>query len=111
MSQSSFYITTHDGVKIAVDLYADICRPGGIFLSWFLNDWGYKNRLFDRNTFVDSLDFMKRLILKGVRPVDDDKAKTMLANAILSHSGNWEVFETLYQITYRDDNLDYDRDW
>lgn len=93
------------------DYYADICRPGGILLSWFLQEWGDINRLLDENAYRVALDLKERLVFKGVTPVDEDSDGAMAAQAVINHSQNWNVYETLCRIAFREDTLDYDLDW
>ncbi|UCH36701.1 MAG: CocE/NonD family hydrolase [Armatimonadota bacterium] len=89
------------------DTYTDIVCPGGIPLTWFLKNWGSAVDSLDRNAVGDLGGWMTKLLLRGVRPVDADRDRSMLAAAVRDHVRNWNVYEMALTLTYRDDALPY----
>ncbi len=88
------------------DAYSDISFPGGILLSSFTLTWGNLNRVLDSN-FTPSLTALMPSFVRssyhGVRPVDDDPDRSMLAEAVREHASNLDVKAAAPQMTYRDD--------
>jgi len=116
----------------AFDVYTDIAFPGGIFNAWFIKQWGYLDRLKDENkvkemfshfnrlmdevkaslvgvrlpkTFSQDAFALKlgRLLVKGVKPVDSDKHRSLLKEAIREHTMNGDAYELAQGYNYRDD--------
>jgi putative CocE/NonD family hydrolase len=87
------------------DLYEDIAFPGGLFLSWFFQSWGEGNRVLDRNELHRAKGLLRRLALRGVSPVGGDRSRTQLRQAVEEHVGNWDPYETLHGVTFRDDRV------
>jgi putative CocE/NonD family hydrolase len=104
-------VHSHPAVKAVMplfspyDLYEDIAFPGGIFLSWFSKEWGDFNRAIDRNALSELKGLAQRLAFKGVYPVDEDRDRSLLDQAISEHSENWDIFGTLHRLVYRDDQI------
>jgi putative CocE/NonD family hydrolase len=103
-------VNRHPAVKAVAplfalfDVYTDIAYPGGIHLSWFTEEWGRFNRALDENRIADAVDSKRaRLMLKGVRPVEEDHDRSMLAAAVRDHTGNYDVHAEALSVTYRDD--------
>ena len=101
-----------DGVKgvipqeIEFDVYTDVALPGGIFNSAFINEWNASNQKLDNGKPSSLFPFSARLLVKSVRPVDDDKkTRTRLKQAIQAHQGNTDVFKAMSGIIYRDDEF------
>jgi len=88
------------------DAYSDLSLPGGILLSSFARTWGNLNRVLDNN-FTPSLTALMPSFVRssyhGVRPVDDDRERTLLAEAIREHASNLDVNAMASQMVYRDD--------
>ncbi|HEX8145431.1 MAG TPA: CocE/NonD family hydrolase [Pyrinomonadaceae bacterium] len=85
------------------DAYTDIAFPGGIHHRLFTEMWARSNALMDRNQFGSSLGGFARVAFKGVRGVEDDRDGSLLAAAIQSHAGNYDVHANALLLTYRDD--------
>lgn len=81
------------------DAYADITFPGGVPLRWFIESWSAVNQLLDRNQAPPQLG----TIATGVRPVDDDRDRALLAAAIRDHAANADLARDLAPIAFRDD--------
>lgn len=81
------------------DAYSDIVFPGGIRLTWFIKNWGQAIGAMDRNEIAEQ----QRQQLVGVRPVDEDSDKGLLAQAIREHATNIDIDAELSPITYRND--------
>jgi putative CocE/NonD family hydrolase len=88
------------------DAYSDISFPGGILLSSFTLTWGNLNRVLDSN-FTPSLTALMPKFVRssyhGVRPVDDDHDRSLLAEAVREHASNLDVNAIARQAMYRDD--------
>lgn len=80
------------------DLYEDLVFPGGVFNQNFLQGWSDVVYALDRNSSiaVDGQTFV-------LSPVDEDPNGELLAQAIAGHEGNLDVFQSIQDITYRDD--------
>jgi uncharacterized protein len=98
------------GVKSAApmeyefDVYTDIALPGGVFNAAFIEAWNASNQRLDNNRTSSLFPWYARLMVKGVRPVDEDrKSRALLAQALRDHQANTDVYQAMAQITYRDD--------
>ncbi len=98
-------VNRHPAVKAVApqfalfDAYADIAFPGGIHHTWFLKVWGKVVSDMDRN--VISEQARQRII--GVRPVDEDASRSLLARAFSDHTANIDVAAEMSHVTFRDD--------
>lgn len=100
-------MTKHPALKAAIprsniyDLYGDIAFPGGIRQSPFVRVWGKTTRGLDFNDF----SFVNGLpgVLEGVNPVMGDTDKVLLKKAVLKHHENYDVFNEILRIEYRDE--------
>ena len=106
----SLLINKHPAVKAVAplfslfDVYTDVAYPGGIHMSWFTDTWGRFNRALDENRLADAVDSKRaKLMIKGVRPVQEDRDRSMLAAAVRDHADNYDVHEEALTITFRDD--------
>ncbi|MBI5230735.1 MAG: CocE/NonD family hydrolase [Coriobacteriales bacterium] len=86
------------------DVYADIVRPGGVLNEGMMRSWSESLTALDENK-PPKLFGPGRLLIKGVRPVDDDPKAERLA-AIVNARSNPPVFEAVAAITDRDDHYD-----
>jgi putative CocE/NonD family hydrolase len=97
----------HSGVKAAAvlsspfDIYADVLRPGGLPLQPFINDWMNLNKDFDSNILPRNLKFLRPL-LSHMKPVDEDKSKLMLKQAVAEHKKNSAL--SADKLNFRDDS-------
>lgn len=88
------------------DAYTDIAYPGGIHLNSFTTVWQDLDRALDTDYLPSITALMPRIVrssYRGVRPVDNDGDRSMLAQAIREHDHNLDVAAMARQITYRDD--------
>ncbi len=101
-------VSNHPAVKGIVpmhnelDPFLDIAFPGGVFNEWFVKAWAHFNDCLDHNS-KRGLGLLAMLLLKGVKPVDMDKDKTMLREAIKQHTSNLNVYEAGKELIFRDD--------
>jgi uncharacterized protein len=101
----------HPAIKAAAarfalfDAYKDIAFPGGIHLSWFTKRWNDLNHQLDRDLapWRSQLPWYIRPLLEGVKPVDTDHDRSLLAQALHEHASNGDVYALASQITFRDD--------
>jgi putative CocE/NonD family hydrolase len=99
----------HPAVKAVIpmfnhpDPFTDIALPGGIFNDRFIKDWSELDHDLDRNVIPKIFGLLGRFIVTGVKPVDEDKDRQMLNEAITEHHSNTNVYELAQKITYRDE--------
>jgi putative CocE/NonD family hydrolase len=99
----------HPAVKAVIpmfnhpDAYTDIAFPGGLFNQRFIQAWGYFDQLLDRNVVPAEFGVLGRLVVTGVKPVDDDRR--LLQAAIRDHEANGSAYDLATQATCRDDHL------
>ncbi len=115
------------------DAYADVAFPGGLHNSYFTEAWESANAALDRNApgemvaliymlqahgmldprlarHLDQPALSKLLSgvaswgLAGVAPVDSDSEARLLAEALASHTGNFNVHDGALETTFRDDS-------
>lgn len=97
----------HPAVKAALplfcdfDQYQDILAPGGVPHRAWLEAWGEFTRRLDRGALPLDVWWM-RLFVSGVRPVDGDRGRALLAAALRDHAGNFD-FAALGAVVHRDD--------
>jgi len=97
----------HSGVKAAAvlsspfDIYADVLRPGGLPLQPFVNNWMQLNKDFDANMLPRNLKFLRPLLCH-MKPVDDDKNKALLKQAVAEHKKNSAL--SADKLNFRDDS-------
>ena len=98
----------HPAVKAVIprfnefDVFTDIVLPGGIYLDTFIEAWAALNRELDANRTPKRLGTM-RLAIRGVKPVDGDRGRRLLKQAVRQHAANVGVDEFAARLTYRDD--------
>lgn len=115
------------------DIYTDIAFPGGVFNEWMVKEWTCNNRFLDENNVRGTLAHMNHLLkeaeewlagaqlpkgfrplklpslrkaclmVKGVKPVDSDKNRRLLQEAIKEHFGNTNIYKLARGYAYRDD--------
>jgi putative CocE/NonD family hydrolase len=93
------------------DLYPDIAGVGGVPFSWFHRVWGLGTKALDANQVAFFPGLLPKLVARGVRPVDADRNRTRLQQAVRDHARNWDVYETAFRMSCRDDSLPYDPEW
>ena len=88
-------VPNHPAVKAVIprhyefDVYTDVAFPGGIFNEWMVKTWDESNHELD--------------LKPGVKPVDADREKALLKEAIRMHAGNIALYEAALKTTFRDD--------
>ncbi|MBI5115020.1 CocE/NonD family hydrolase [Candidatus Poribacteria bacterium] len=102
-------VNNHPAVKAVAprfsffDVYNDIGFPGGIHQTWFTETWAAGNHAIDTNTITAKYGPKVRMMVKGIKPVDDDKDGSLLAAAIRDHANNNDVHKEALGVTFRDD--------
>jgi len=107
-------VTNNPAVKAVVprfsdfDPYAHLVFPGGILNNRFVKEWNKLNQALDTND-ICGVQEVKGLACEqlktlntGVKPVDKDKDKRLLAEAVKQHADNLNVYKAALQTTYRD---------
>ncbi len=98
-------INRHPGLKAVVnvssefDQYADILAPGGVRLTWWLDDWGAETAALDRGK-IPGASRLEKLASGGVAEVAGHRRDRR--RAIAEHRDNYD-FRELKKMTYRDD--------
>ena len=94
------------------DAYTEVAFPGGAYNHFFIRIWGLLGEALDMNNSRKFLGVLPLLffLVKGVKPVETDKDKLQLKEAIKDHSSNIYVFQNEDVVTYRDDPLVYQKE-
>ncbi len=113
MTSQLLLVNQHPAVKAVAprftefDAYADIVFPGGVRFSALIDEWGRFTQTLDRDVVPNSLPawmWLGGTILGvGVRPVDADRDRSMLAAAVQAHAANFDHYGEVAGLTYRDD--------
>jgi len=77
------------------DVYLEVSCPGGVYNYYFMGDWGDLDKQLDQNrsrSFL-TLQPIKFFLTKGVKPVESDKGKILLKEALKDHESNTYVHE------------------
>ncbi len=96
----------HPAVRAAVlrysliDPYDDIAFPGGIPHEWFTTAWGRTNVRLDTGAPAGPA-WLARIM--GIRPVDGDSGRRLLAEALLDHRRSYDLERFARSVTFRDD--------
>jgi putative CocE/NonD family hydrolase len=99
----------HPAVKAVVpmynhpDPYTDIAYPGGLFNQRFIRAWGEFDRYLDRNQIPPEFGRLGRWLIRGVQPVDGDRNKSLLFQAVQEHASNGSMFHRRFSIRFRDE--------
>ncbi|MCS7074053.1 MAG: CocE/NonD family hydrolase [Bacteroidia bacterium] len=89
-------INHHPAVKCVVprssiyDLYADISMPGGLRHGAFIDIWGKTTQALDKSS-MDLFGKKAKTFIKGVRPVETDKNRTIFSKAQQDHTQNFNI--------------------
>ncbi len=83
------------------DLYGDILYPGGVCQGPFVDVWSFTTRSLDNNNY--RVFGKKAKLISGIHPVKTDRRKQILHQALHTHKKNFNVFDGLKSIKYRDD--------
>jgi putative CocE/NonD family hydrolase len=78
------------------DAWSDLIAPGGVMNTFLAREWGKAVGAMDRNTPSGNPP-------RGVRPVDGDSGRTMLAAAVKDHEGNPPLDEVAPRANHRDE--------
>ncbi len=108
-SAEFFAVPNHPAVKAVVprfteyDVYVDIAFPGGVPTEWFLKTWAYYNNQLDSNIVPREAGLLGKLSVRGVKPVDSDRGRRLLKEAVTGHADNADVYKLATATMYRDD--------
>jgi putative CocE/NonD family hydrolase len=105
----------HPAVRAVAPLYPDfnaldhLIFPGGVFLNFFADDWGASVWAMDMNdictlsgTEGSDCDELKSKV-RGVKPVDGEDGRALLAEAVLEHRANVRVDVAAKDYEFRGD--------
>lgn len=82
------------------DTFTENAFPGGIYDRGFIQTWENLCRRLDQNR---ATNFLLSLVVKGVYPVQSDKKRILLSQAIKEHSNNRYSHELIHNLQHRDD--------
>jgi putative CocE/NonD family hydrolase len=85
------------------DTYADVAFPGGIPATWFTRRWQEVNSALDRNAPHQVEGRWAVLFVTGVNPVQEDRDRSLLRDAIREHRDNVDLNAEAESLTFRDD--------
>lgn len=97
----------HPAVRAALplfcdfDQYQDILAPGGVPNVGWLLAWAEFTRRLDRGVLPREAWWLRPFV-RGVRPVDGDRGRALLAEAIAEHAANFD-FQAMARVVHRDD--------
>jgi putative CocE/NonD family hydrolase len=97
----------HPAVRAVIPMYnhpdplCDISHPGGILNEHFMRDWGNLGHELDNNIAPKSMG-NKHYFMRSVMPVDEDRDRALLAQAILEHATNNNAYSVSKEFTFRD---------
>jgi uncharacterized protein len=80
------------------DVWSDLISPGGMMNEFMIREWGKAVAGMDRNVVPNSTS-------RGVRTVDGDSGRSLLAAAIKEHEANPPLHEIAIKGIYRDQVL------
>jgi uncharacterized protein len=101
-------VTNHPAVKAIAalfnhpDAFCDIAFPGGILNRRFIEIWSRAGQMLDQDRFPPEFGALARLAVRGVKPVDGEHGRRLLAEAIEAHAENGDIFTTADLVAYRD---------
>ena len=101
----------HPAVKAVIpmfshpDPYTDLAYPGGAFNQRFVEAWDRLSSAMDRNQVTPELGWRAKLFLRGVRPVDEDRHRNLLRQALQAHMGNANILKLAEMIACRDEQV------
>lgn len=101
-------ISNHPAMKATIpmfnhpDGYIDVAFPGGIYNQRFIRAWANFDSMLDQNVVPKEFSLLGRMIIKGVKPVDEDKDRQRLKNAVHEHSNNGDVHKLALSVDFRD---------
>ena len=89
-------------------------HPGGLLTNRFLTDIGANLRAMDSNRLADAIKpavarYLMRMLVRGLRGVDEDKSGSLLAAAVRDHAENEGFDRDIAAVRYRDDQLPHSR--
>ncbi len=105
-----------DALKAVVPLYGDfdpyagLTMPGGIFHKSFIEGWSAANNSIDANNFCGTYRYstsslgcyFQRLLIRGIKPVDEDVDREQLQHALESRK-NYDVYDVISRMRFRND--------
>ncbi len=101
----------HPAVKAVIpmfnhpDPFTDIAYPGGAFNRRFIEAWDRLSAAMDRNQVTPELGWRAKVFLRGVPPVDEDRHRTLLRQALQVHTGNTTIFKIAEPVSCRDEHI------
>ncbi len=101
----------HPAVKAVIpmfnhpDPFTDIAYPGGAFNRRFVDAWDRLSAAMDRNQVTPELGWRAKVFLRGVPPVDEDRHRTLLRQALQVHAGNTTIFKIAEPISCRNERI------
>jgi len=101
-------VLNHPAVRAVIPMYnhpnpyTDISHPGGMFNERFVRYWSMFDLELDHHSVPIKLSKFAPLI-RGVKPVDDDRDRAMLASALQEHAHNGDVEKIAENVSFADE--------
>ncbi|MFC2166145.1 CocE/NonD family hydrolase [Acidobacteriota bacterium] len=106
-------VNQRSAVKAVAPLYDDfnafdfLLDPGGVLLNYMTENWGRMVSAMDHNDICalqgvtgEQCEELKKKV-RGVKPVDEDLDRSLLAEAVEQHKNNTKLHEVVFE--FRDD--------
>jgi len=86
------------------DIYTDLAFPGGLHLTSFSGPYTRAVQALDSNELGRILEgWLPKMVVRGIAPVDADRDRSLLAQAVHSHRYHWNAHTQAMKSTFRDD--------
>ncbi len=109
-------VNQHPAVRAVAPLYPDfnafdhLVYPGNVFLEFFTDEWGAAVSRMDNddicgltgNVEEEACQQVKARV-RGVKPVDSDPDRTLVAAAVVDHARNARVADAARSLEFKDD--------
>jgi len=109
-------VSNHPALKIIAPLYNDfdpqygLVQPGGV-TNKYIDMWSEQVSMMDQNdicglTGTEGFDcFITKLLIPGMKPVDNDNNRTLLKAAVVEHRDNAIIGDNMSSVVFRDDTV------
>jgi len=108
--------TNSPALKVVAPLYDDfdpqygLIQPGGV-INKYIDMWSAMVSMLDQNNICGLSGttgigcFFQKLLSPGIKPVDNDKNRTLLKTAVSEHKDNSIVGDNMKSVVFRDDTI------
>ncbi len=109
-------VSNHPALKVVAPLYDDfdpqygLIQPGGV-INKYVDMWSNMVSMLDQNDICGLSEatglkcFLTKLMVPGMKPVDEDKNRSLLKAAVAEHKENAIVGDNMKSVVFRDDTI------